>query len=192
MKRQSIQALVRERFGISARTGLVLGALGVTLVATVVSGREDPAPEQVTPRVQAAPATDVHRAAQEASPTSAQALRALEDLDLARLERARRDKPVADLFLADPVNAVAPGLPASGIPHESVKAPEPPLPFTYLGRVVDEGRLSVFLARGADSFSVREGETVERYRVDKITDTDIRFTYLPTRAHKVLAVPALN
>ena len=79
-------------------------------------------------------------------------------------------------------------------PPEEVKqsAPvAPPLPFAYLGKVVDGGRTTVFVARGEENHSLETGQTVAgTWRVDKITEKAVTFTYLPLRQKQTLAIRA--
>lgn len=165
------------------RTTLALGALAVALIATVVSGREKPGTDLVAaPAERAAAQLSAQRSAQEAG-----------DIDLDKLQRPKKEvSPAVELFGApDPQHA---GANAHGKSQpRAVPPPEPPLPFQYLGKVIDEGKLSVFLMSGSAHYSVQQGETViKQYRVDRITDAAVTFTYLPTGTQKVLAVPPVN
>jgi hypothetical protein len=165
------------------RAALAVSALGVTLLATVVSGREKPAADLV---VEPSVRTASQLASQGAPSVSA------DDLDLDRLRRGQHAAPIADLFGADaPQQHAALSSNAGAGAPDAVRA-EPALPFQYLGRVIDEGGLSVFLTRDNEPYSVREGQTIEQYRVDKVGDAAIDFTHLPSGARKVLAIPPLN
>jgi len=139
---------------------LVLGVLG--LLASVVAGREKPS----TPAV--------------AEPAAR--LEARIELDLSRLENRTDDGAKADPFaqksFAPPAEAAPPPPPA--------KPAAPPLPFAYLGKVIEDGKLAVFLARGEESLSVKAGDTVGEYRVDAVTENEIRFTYLPLKTKQSL------
>jgi len=65
------------------------------------------------------------------------------------------------------------------------------LPFTYLGKVVDGGKTSIFVARGDENYSLEPGQTIGgTYRVDRITDSDVTFTYLPMKTRQTLRIPA--
>jgi hypothetical protein len=79
-------------------------------------------------------------------------------------------------------------------PQEEVKqsAPvAPPLPFAYLGKVVDGGRTTVFVARGEENHALETGQTVAgTWRVERITDQAVTFTYLPLRQKQTLAIRA--
>jgi hypothetical protein len=56
----------------------------------------------------------------------------------------------------------------------------PPLPFTYLGKSVGDGKWEVYLARGDRTYIVREKEVVDgMYRVDAIAPPILTLTYLP-------------
>ena len=56
----------------------------------------------------------------------------------------------------------------------------PPLPFKYLGRWVDGGRLTVFLVQGEQPVPIEPGQVLPgSWRVDEITARSVVFTYLP-------------
>ena len=63
----------------------------------------------------------------------------------------------------------------------------PPLPFRYIGRVVQDGRVEVLLLRGAQHFSAAAGESLgSQYRVEKIGESEILLLYLPLNVQQVL------
>jgi hypothetical protein len=65
----------------------------------------------------------------------------------------------------------------------------PPLPFKFAGKLVQEGRLSVLLAKGDSVIPVKEGETLDgTYRLESITDTQITLVYLPLAQKQTLPV----
>jgi len=56
----------------------------------------------------------------------------------------------------------------------------PPMPYRYAGKVLHEGRMNVFLARGDEVIAVRKGDTLKGvYRVESIENTRITLRYLP-------------
>jgi hypothetical protein len=56
----------------------------------------------------------------------------------------------------------------------------PPLPFTYLGKKVEDNIWEAYLARGDQTFIVREQTVIEgTYRVDSIKPPTLLLTYLP-------------
>lgn len=71
-------------------------------------------------------------------------------------------------------------------PRPVAAAPAPPprapaLPYRYLGRMEDEGRVVVFLAEGNQPVPrlVRQGDLLLNHRVDEITPQGMSLTYLP-------------
>ena len=136
------------------------------LVASVVAGREKPSlPEFVQPAAR---------------------LDARVELDLSKLEnRAGGEAAKGDPFAQ---KSFAP--PEAKAPEHAAPPPKPtapPLPFAYLGRVIEDGKLSVVLARGGENLAVSPGDTIGgEYRVDAVTESEIRFTYLPLKTQQSL------
>ena len=65
-------------------------------------------------------------------------------------------------------------------------APEPPgappLPFVYAGKVTQDGRTEVYVTRNDELGRIAPGENIDaQYRVDAISASSIRFTYLPLK-----------
>ena len=142
----------------------VLGGIAVvSALASVVAGRERPA---------FAPASE---------PKVDARLQVRDDIDLAKLEARVDEGAKVDAFA--PRN-FSPVVPAQEGP--TAKREAPPLPFKYLGKMLDGGKLAVFLGNGAESYTVTEGERVGDYRIDKITEAEIRFTYLPMKTKQSL------
>lgn len=142
---------------------VVLAAAG--LLASVVAGREKPAADVVEPAAR----IDTR-------------LRAGEDLDLSKLERPADEGAKADLFGNGSFNEGK----AAGKAARAEKSGPPPLPFAYLGKLIEDGKLAVFLSRGGESLSVAQGDTIGEYRVDAVTESEITFTYLPLKAKQKL------
>jgi len=87
-------------------------------------------------------------------------------------------------FFADARGQPAPlaALRASPAPDP---AAAPPLPFRYIGRLRAKGKLEVLLMRGAKVYSVARGAEIDgEYRVERITESTISFTYLPLQARQ--------
>ena len=64
----------------------------------------------------------------------------------------------------------------------------PPLPFTYVGRLRQNGRVEVLVMRGQELHTLATGDSVDgEYRVDAITDSTISFTYLPLKLKQTWA-----
>jgi hypothetical protein len=63
----------------------------------------------------------------------------------------------------------------------------PPLPFRYIGKLVQDGRAEIWLMRGERHFSVAPGDSLGRdYRVEQVTDTEVLITYLPLNVQQSL------
>lgn len=115
-------------------------------------------------------------------------------------------KPSRQVALAAPaLEASAP----SGIPPDSLgidpfrnkswcvapppppppKPKAPPLPFQYLGKVVEEGRTKVFLVRQGQHLIVHEGDVVDdNYAVLQIAGGQIVIEYRPLQERQTLAI----
>jgi hypothetical protein len=56
----------------------------------------------------------------------------------------------------------------------------PPLPFTYLGKKIEDRQWEVFLARGEQTYIVRDQTVIDgAYRVESIRPPILSLTYLP-------------
>ena len=145
---------------------------GVALVgalASVVAGRERPTLDLARPAARSS-----------ASIVSSAGL----DLDRLALRAEHGDeKKGVDPFA--PRSFSSPGA-AGGAPAKPQKPVAPPLPFRYLGKMIEDGKLNVFLARGDESLSVHAGQKLGEYRIDKVTDSEIVFTYLPLKTKQSL------
>jgi hypothetical protein len=139
----------------------VVGAL-----ASVVAGRESATPNVVEPVAR----IDTRLQVQDA------------DIDLGKLEERVDEGAKIDAFAPRNFSPVIP--PQAGAAPARPAAP--PLPFRYLGKMVEDGKLSVFLANGDESLTVHAGSRIGDYRVDKITEAEIRFTYLPMKTKQSL------
>lgn len=69
----------------------------------------------------------------------------------------------------------------------------PPLQFKYVGRITEGKITSVFLSLAENNYIAKVGERIEaKYRVDRITDDAIEFTYLPLGAKQTLPINTNN
>ena len=69
----------------------------------------------------------------------------------------------------------------------------PPLPFTFLGKAVGDGRWEVFLARGDKTYIVRSHTVIDgQYRVDAIAPPLLTLTYLPLNQVQQLNIGVLD
>lgn len=166
---------------MASRRNLVLGAgLVLTLVATAYVARVDDAggdllasPERAAPsaRPGASGGSVVATKAAESSVDQGRAQR-----EAMPVERMAREG--GDLFATQSWKPPPPPPPVAA-PAPAPRAPE--LPYRYLGRMEEEGRVIAFLAEGAQQQPrvVRQGDLLPNYRVDEITPMGMRLTYLP-------------
>jgi hypothetical protein len=162
-----VRLLTRD---ISARTAAAV--IAVAVLASFVAGRERPSPAVMTAHAAVAPRPVPGEEEQE--------------LNLDKLKRALPEPGKVDPFAPRSFAPPAPKLVDAPPPKPSA----PPLPFAYLGRVVDNGKTSVFVSRGDENYALEAGQTVGgTYRVDKITDSAVTFTYLPMKTRQTLAIP---
>ena len=111
---------------------------------------------------------------------------AAQTIDLSRLERpappaSAGARPAVDPFA--PKNFAPPPI-QSGAPRAKPEAPA--LPFRYLGKLIEDGKLSVFLANGGESLAVTAGARIGDWRVDKVTENEVQFTYMPLKTKQTL------
>jgi hypothetical protein len=151
---------------------LLLGiALALTLVAARLVGREDEGPPT------AMPATRAHGTANEVPKERL-------ELDLVRLAARQGGAPAGDPFHTLSWESVAQEEARKSAPPLSPPpAPKaPPLPFTYMGKLIEDGRIVVFLTQGDRNLIVRLGDTIDgTYRVDAVTEQHLSLTYLPLK-----------
>lgn len=59
-------------------------------------------------------------------------------------------------------------------------ASAPPMPYSYLGRYVEDGKQVILLVRSERIYTVSEGEVLENtYRVERLMRGWLEMTYLP-------------
>jgi hypothetical protein len=65
----------------------------------------------------------------------------------------------------------------------------PPLPFSYLGRYLEDGKLTLMLVRGDRIYTVSEGEVIDNtYRIGAVSGSLLELTYLPLNIKQTLNV----
>lgn len=154
----------------------VLPVLALALIASVVIGREKPA--------DAVAAVDLQP---ERTERAANVARQELVIDLEKLQQREMQSSKTDPFAPLAVEqAPAPNHAAAA----AAAVPTPPaLPFVYLGRMVDGDKTAVFVTKGDENYSLTPGQTVAGdYRVEKITDTEVTFTYLPMKKRQKLSL----
>jgi len=112
--------------------------------------------------------------------------------ELEALKLARAQLPTAELFAAKSWQA-APPPPPPAPPASPAPAPAPPsappLPFTFMGRMFDTERPTVFLVKGERAYLVAQGDAIdESYRLEKVEPNQLTLRYLPLDALQTMAV----
>jgi hypothetical protein len=166
------------KMNVSPRTALVIIVLAA-LVSLVATGREAPSS---APPPETARAADAGR--REAPP----------GLELDKLERPALGEPVANLFTTPRATAAARAArTAPAAPAAPAVPLAPPVPFRYLGKIVDGERTAVFLVRNDEHFLAVPGATLAgQYRVEDITSTAITLVYLPLGTRQSVPIPERN
>jgi hypothetical protein len=155
---------------------VTLAIMALTLVASVVLGRE------TTPQ----PAVVALAVAQTNQPAPSETL---PDLDLQRLNRVRAGDEITDLFA--PRKTALPAAAVSSQPPPPPAPSAPPLPFTYLGKLIDGDKLEIFVAHEGEHYSLEKGKTISgEYRVESVTAHAVSFIYLPLGIRQKLSIPA--
>lgn len=145
----------------------IAAVAAVGALASVVTGRENPAPAVVEPVRK----IDTR-------------LQVSADFDLSKLEERMNEGAKVDAFA--PRN-FSPVIPPQVQPKAAAARPEaPPLPFRYLGKMVEDGKTKIFLANGDESITATPGQRIGDYRIDRITEAEVRITYLPLKQQQSL------
>jgi len=167
-----------KRIPFNRRTVRLAGAAALVLAtaASMVVGREKAAPEVV----QTATRPAATRPGTAPSP----------EIDLAKLERGTLPAPGNDPFA--PKSFAPPPAPVAHAPAAAPQPPSaPPLPFVYAGKVTQDGKTEVYVTRDDNLIAIAPGENIDgEYRVDAVTASSIRFTYLPLKTVQSLELDA--
>lgn len=110
--------------------------------------------------------------------------------DLSAIKRAMPENiQQGGLFGSRTWYAPLPLVPVSSMAPPPPPPPSaPPLAFTFLGRMIDRGEVTVFLSKGGRQYTVKVNDILDdTYRVDKITVTNAVLTYIPLNIQQSLA-----
>lgn len=167
---------------IPARQRWVIYAVALALTLAVVgwAGGQDRAEPRLAVAYQA---ERLERPARAPSPAAGE-VETLLEVRLDQLERRAAAAPAGDPFQARSWEPEQPVV-RRHVPPPPPQAP--PLPFAYLGKMVDEGTTIVFLVRQDRNYIARLGDTLDgSYRVEKIVEEGLVLTYLPLGAEQTL------
>lgn len=151
--------------------------LGLTLSAAAWVSQEDGAAEPVR-AARPVPAQSV-------APPDRDKTEAATDLKLNKLQREPKDEVTADLFEAK--SWYVPPPPPKPLPPPPPSAP--PLPFVYMGKLIEDGHLTVFLTKQELNYVVKAGDTLEgMYKVEEVTPRMMTLVYLPLNIKQTLMI----
>jgi len=164
------------------RQRILVGVLAVTLILSAASGEDGGTgqrPQQRPERPGDAVAVR-HRAQDKPLPV-------MPRVELERLQSREESSPgaapeVGNLFGATswyvPPPPPPPRPPPKPVPPPPPSAP--PMPFSFLGRYIEDDILIILLVKGERIYTVSEGEVIENtYRVERLSDAVLELTYLP-------------
>ncbi|MFO0523615.1 MAG: hypothetical protein ACK515_24775 [bacterium] len=113
-----------------------------------------------------------------------------------KIDRAARTPGAVDGRGGDPFaridwNPPAPK-PAAPPPVVAAAPPRPvapPIPYSYFGMSIQDGRTVVFVTRQDRTFVLAAGEVIENtYRVEEIRATEVVLTYIPLNERQVMTI----
>ena len=100
------------------------------------------------------------------------------------------DRPPSDLFYRAQSKA---DMLISSDTNKVSKPTAPPLPFIYMGKLAENGKMSVFLTRDEKPYVVHIGDVIDGvYRIDAINSTILEMTYLPLSQKQRLNMISAN
>ena len=167
---------------LAVKCGLVFA--GCALAASLVLDREDETPGRIaepTARAKAAGPSKQQGSARSAAPAST-------PLDISLLNRPAATDLEENLF-ALPRPPAPPPPRTRAVAAPPPKPTAPPLPFKYLGTMIDRGTTTLFITQGGQNHSVKPGEVVsDVYRLEQLSETHATFVYLPLEERQTLPI----
>jgi len=77
-------------------------------------------------------------------------------------------------------------------PQKAAEPKAPPLPFRFLGKVMEEGAVVAFIAQDARTYLAHKGDVLLDYRVEEVTPAQMTFVYLPLNEKQTLTFGSAN
>ncbi|PWF40453.1 secretion system X translation initiation factor [Massilia glaciei] len=110
--------------------------------------------------------------------------------ELEALQVGRAQTPAAELFGAKSwYVAPPPAPPPPPVQAAPVQPSAPPLPFTFMGKLVEAERLTVFLVKQERVYMASEGDVIDdTYKLEKIEPGRLTLLYLPLKTVHTLVV----
>ena len=82
--------------------------------------------------------------------------------------------------------------PPRPVPVTVAEPKAPPLPFRYLGKVMEEGAVVAFIALDARTYLAHKGDVLLDYRIEDVTPAQMTFVYLPLNEKQTLTFGSAN
>lgn len=163
----------------------MLWAVAVAGTVAAVFSVSESDTEPVAPVTRERHTSDAARST--ASTTAAKATKAPRQLRLSDLKTRGLGDMTTDLFASKSWYVPPPPPP----PMPPPKPVAPPLPFTFIGRMIEEGQTAVFVSIQDRNQVLRVGDVIQNvWRVDSIDPTSMKLTYLPLNENKYLSLGA--
>ena len=114
-----------------------------------------------------------------------------------RIDRVERKAGAAEGKGDDPFARIDWNPPAPKVPRPAAIAAAappprpvaPPIPYSYFGMSIQDGRTVVFVTRQERTFLLAVGEVIENnYRVEEIRPTEVVLTYIPLNERQVMMI----
>jgi len=106
-------------------------------------------------------------------------------LQLEKLQREPGEEAETDLFAAK--SWYVPPPPPKPVPPPPPSAP--PLPFAYMGKLIEDGQMTVFLTKQDRNYVVKSGDTIDgMYKVEEVSARIMTLTYLPLKIKQTLMI----
>ena len=171
------------RFSEKVRYGILGALLALTLFAAAVPGQDEDDIVEAVVQPPARPPADPGGAGKQ-----------MPHIALDKLNRPRPQDPPQNLFVNKSWYVAPPPPPQVAYVAPPPPAPAaPPLPFTYMGKVHEEGqaRSIIFLVKADQLYAVAEGDVIDNtYRVEKIKAGQLVLRYLPLGIQQFVSIPA--
>jgi hypothetical protein len=167
-----------------SRNLLLWGALAATAIATFFA----PSPDTSVQPVRLRPAGNHHP--DNTGNSSVLTHKSAENVSrLMPAKRSGMQNEPGELFTVD--RPPVPPKTAASRPATPERPVAPPLPYIYMGKMLENGELTLFLTRNEKPYVARAGDILDgQYQVDAIRSTQVELTYLPLGQKQTLNIGA--
>lgn len=171
---------------------MLASALGITIIATVYVGVDEPASANKT--VNPLPTAD-HNSINLSHERILDPGLALAQRELSEVSNDifTIDKPIIQKPAVEPPATVLVPPKTEFIPPQIAPPSPPSSPFNYLGKLSEAGRYTIFLMANGRNYAVKTGDTIAQvYRIDEISPPVLTFTYIPLNTRQTMFIGEAN